>query len=325
MDGTRQRVVVGYDGSAHARRAVLWAAAEAARRSARLEVTSVVDDGGLGIRGPVGMAHWWTEAAVEGGRRLACSGLDLARDVAPGVDAEAIGQTGLPAAALVDASRTADLLVVGTRGRNPLVEMALGSVAERVSAQGYCPVVVVHGDPAVHPGPRHPVVVGVDDSPGAARALGVAADWAYETGATLSVVCGWVAGDVWDDEWLTETQEAQVESWAAAAARDAVDAAIAQSLAVHPDLQVTGSTWPGQPSRVLTERSGGAGLLVVGSRGRGAFASLLHGSVSHALVRTAPCAVAVVGHRVGAGDSKASLASSSHEKWAAIELPTAVS
>ncbi len=322
MDGTTQRVVVGYDGSAHARRAVLWAAAEAARRSARLEVTSVVNDGGLGIRGPVGMAHWWTAAAIEGGQRLACSGVDLARDVAPGVFAEAIGQTGLPAAALLDASRTADLLVVGTRGRNPLVEMALGSVAERVSAQSYCPVVVVHGDAAVHPGPRHPVVVGVDDSPGAARAVGVAASWAHEAGAPLSVVCGWVAGDLWDYEWLTESQEAQVESWAAAAARDAVDDAVAQSLAAHPDLQVTGSTWPGQPSQVLTERSGGAGLLVVGSRGRGAFASLLLGSVSHALVRTAPCAVAVVGQRVAA--SKASLASSSHEKWAAMELPTSV-
>jgi hypothetical protein len=77
---------------------------------------------------------------------------------------------------------------------------------------------------------------------------------------------------------------------------------------LHADLEVTGSAPRGEPSRVLTElgADADAGLIVVGSRGRGVFASLLLGSVSHALVGIATCAVAVVGeHTRSAGDEPA--------------------
>jgi nucleotide-binding universal stress UspA family protein len=314
MDGTRERVVVGYDGSDHARRALRWAAVEAARRHARLEVTAVVDDGGLGIRGPVGMAHWWPEVAIEGGRRLATQGADVIRETWPDLDVEAVGRAGLPAAVLVDASRTADLLIVGTRGLNPLAEMALGSVAERVAAHGYCPVVVVHGDVAVHPGPGHPVVVGVDDSAGARRAVDVAARWAHDAGAPLSVICAWMTREVWEYDVLPTSQQSELEKYASTAARNAVDAAVARALELHPDLQVTGSTRRGEPSQVLTELGDGAGLVVVGSRGRGVIASLLLGSVSHALVGTATCAVAVVGeHTRSEGDEPAGGSREAHD------------
>ena len=133
------------------------------------------------------MAHWWPEVAIEARRRLATQGAHVIRETCPDLDIEAVGRAGLPAAVLVDASRTADLLIVGTRGLNSLAEMALGSVAERVAAHGQCPVVVVHGDMAVHPGPGHPVVVGVDDSAGARRAVDVAGARAHDAG-------GWPGG-----------------------------------------------------------------------------------------------------------------------------------
>jgi nucleotide-binding universal stress UspA family protein len=297
MDITEHRIVAGYDGSEHARHAVLWAAAEAARRAARLEVLTVVDEDGLGIRGPVGMAHWWTDVAVEGARRTAGQGRELALEAYPELQVETAGLVGLPAAVLIEASRTAELLVVGTRGRNPLAELALGSVAERVAAHAYCPIIVVHRDVAVVPGPQHPIVVGVDGSAEAFAALDVAAAWADAADAELHVVRVWTSGDVLAYA-MSVSQGEEFEKHAMELARRTADDAVAHVLEAHPDLRVYGTRVPGVPAQALCEEAAGAGVLVVGSRGLGAFTALVLGSVSHALVRAAPCAVVVVGERV---------------------------
>jgi nucleotide-binding universal stress UspA family protein len=54
-----------------------------------------------------------------------------------------------PVEALVDASRTSDLVVVGSRGLHGL--RALGSVAERVAHEALCPVLIVRSAPGVKP------------------------------------------------------------------------------------------------------------------------------------------------------------------------------
>jgi nucleotide-binding universal stress UspA family protein len=61
---------------------------------------------------------------------------------------------GPAARALIDISKGADLLVLGSRGHGPFVGMLLGSVSEYCAAHATCPVVVVRhqGDDLAQPG-----------------------------------------------------------------------------------------------------------------------------------------------------------------------------
>jgi len=58
---------------------------------------------------------------------------------------------GYPGPALVDASRDADLLVVGSRGHSELAEVMLGSVGMHCATHAHCPVLVYRSDPAERP------------------------------------------------------------------------------------------------------------------------------------------------------------------------------
>jgi nucleotide-binding universal stress UspA family protein len=62
----------------------------------------------------------------------------------------------------------------------------------------------------------------------------------------------------------------------------------------YPDLQVRRVVAPDRPSRMLLDHAEDAQLLVVGSRGRGAFRGMLLGSTSRALLHHATCPLAVV-------------------------------
>ena len=60
-----------------------------------------------------------------------------------GVEIERRVDQGAPAAVLVEESRTADLLVVGSRGRGGFASVLLGSVSQQCAHYAECPVVIV--------------------------------------------------------------------------------------------------------------------------------------------------------------------------------------
>jgi len=194
-------------------------------------------------------------------------------EIATGVTA------GVPAGVLIEESRTAALVVVGSRGVGGFRGRLVGSVSAQVASYAHAPVIVVR--PPVDGDPGTGVVVGVDGSPGAAAALEFAFDEAEAHGNRLVAVYAWDAGD------------------AEVGAREEADRALAELLAgwpdKHPDVTVERRAVRSRhPVETLLVEGRNAALLVVGRRGRGGFAGLLLGSVSDGLVRHAHRPVAVV-------------------------------
>jgi nucleotide-binding universal stress UspA family protein len=79
--------------------------------------------------------------------------------------------------------------------------------------------------------------------------------------------------------------------------RKDLDATLAEVMKDHPDVTVTPVVVEGHPAQVMVEASRDAELLVVGSRGRGAFTGMVLGSVSQHCVQQAECPVVVVHQR----------------------------
>jgi nucleotide-binding universal stress UspA family protein len=196
--------------------------------------------------------------------------------------------TGAAAAVLLAETQTAAMVVLASRGLGGFSGMLVGSVAVQVSAHGQCPVVVVKGEWG-RPGP---VVVGVDGSPAGGRAVGFAFEFASFAGLPLTAVQAYrfpVTGEpgdmlplVYDVDQLAE-EEAAVLGEALAGWRER-----------FPDVPVRSAVTRARPARALVDASEQAGIVVVGSRGRGGFTGLLLGSVSHAVLHHASCPVAIV-------------------------------
>jgi nucleotide-binding universal stress UspA family protein len=139
--------------------------------------------------------------------------------------------------------------------------------------------------------PAHRVVVGVDGSVGPAAALRLAEGEARLRGGELHVVHAWMdavsgyGGSPWTRPATTLRKQA--------------DDVLRESLQTawrngSPGVQVRAATNEGVEWDVLTEVADAAELLVVGSRGRTGWSSLLPGSVSLRCITHAPCPVAVV-------------------------------
>jgi nucleotide-binding universal stress UspA family protein len=138
-----RRIVAGYDGSPEAADAVARARRLAAAADAVVHVLAVVDAAPPTTGGFDAMVYlpedWEEIAAIR--RQEAREQLDELLGGATGLTAELVD--GDPALALCEASRRADLLVVGSRHWGPLARLFVGSVAEYVVRHARCPVLVI--------------------------------------------------------------------------------------------------------------------------------------------------------------------------------------
>ncbi len=134
------------------------------------------------------------------------------------------------------------------------------------------------------------VVVGLDGSDSSIEALRWAKTQARTMGASLEVVSVWeyplvFTAPVWPPEFDPETE-----------ARTAQKEITDRELGIEPDVEFHQSVIQGHPAPVLVQAAEHADLLVVGSRGHGAFAGMMLGSVSEYCASHASCPVVVVRH-----------------------------
>jgi nucleotide-binding universal stress UspA family protein len=130
MIGQRERIVVGYDGSREAARALEWAAVEAGRRGKPLTVLYVIDyDRFITGGGNSGGVGWAPNLAADSSRALVDKGVEQARTTVPGLQVDGQATVGRPIGALVEASRTARLLVqaVVHGSRRPVAVVRAGT------------------------------------------------------------------------------------------------------------------------------------------------------------------------------------------------------
>lgn len=135
-------ILVGVDGSPPSRKALTWAAAEAADHQADLVVLNVWEPT---LPPPMGLGaapHDVSDPSQGATEKL----LTVVRDELgedPPVLVQPRVKQGNAAEVLIEESENANLLVVGTRGRGGFRGLVLGSVSQHVAAYAKCPVTVV--------------------------------------------------------------------------------------------------------------------------------------------------------------------------------------
>jgi nucleotide-binding universal stress UspA family protein len=166
----------------------------------------------------------------------------------------------------------------------------VGSTALRVPAEADRPVVVVRSA-----APRDGlVVVGVDGSDGADAALAFGFEEAALRGWRLRAVYGcWEPGAAPDGDLSLFGDEDKLRRVCGAV----LERAVAPWRVKHPQVQATTSLVLRSPREALFEAAEDATLIVVGARGTGVVESLSLGATSDALLKHAPCTVAVMPSR----------------------------
>src|SRR4051812_36161865 len=139
-------IVVGADHSEGAKAALRFALEEAKLRRATLRVVHAWQYAVIGATGFEG-AYPAIGGDIKMLREAAASDLEATlRESIPetgAVDVERRVVEDRPAAALVEESRDADLVVVGSRGHGGFAGLLLGSVGQQVAHHASCPVVIV--------------------------------------------------------------------------------------------------------------------------------------------------------------------------------------
>lgn len=298
-------VVVGFDGSEQSFLALHYAARAAQRRNTQLTVVNAYrlashfysTLAALPPEGEADLPRQDSEAVLEQAH-------EYLKDYPGHVVAHSV--EGDAAGVLVKLSGSAQLVVLGGRGRGGFVGRIVGSVATAVPAHALCPTVIVPAsyDPQAAADPdggrfspaqdSRPVVVGVDGSSVSRIAALQAAEAAAERGAPLNAVialmpledlAGWYP-DIRFDSSHAEQRRRQLEEHAQA------EAAWLQSRV--PGSQVSGIVEIGAAEGILAQRSADAQLTVVGTRGRGGLRSALLGSTSRAVLNAASGPVMIV-------------------------------
>ncbi|RKT88524.1 Nucleotide-binding universal stress protein, UspA family [Saccharopolyspora antimicrobica] len=287
---SEKAVVVGFDLAESSRRAVRWAAREAAGRGRPLLLVHALtwpfeEHTTIRVPGEGDVAEPLQQAL----RRELAQLVEECRRIDADLPVRSELPFGDPAEVLAAMAADADLLVLGGPRLEPSAGIGATS-AELLARRGGAPVVVVRGG-ADQPG-SGPVVVGVDGSATSRAAIGFAFDFASRNRCELVTAHAWSDLPLDPFQWVSHWELAWAEVHEEAA--EVLAESVAGWVEQYPDVVVRRVVTPEKPTEALLREAEGASLLVVGSHGRGRFRRSFLGSVSHAVVNRAPCPVAVL-------------------------------
>lgn len=278
-------IVVGVDGSDSALRAVQWAAAVAQKTESPLHIVHTRPYSGHNPSDTVAAIRAADAAALEasGSTAVLAAAEDALRtdygDLTVTTD-----YVPVPAdEALVELSRKAKLIVLGSDSVSVGAAILVGSTTVTVAAHSACPMVAWRGD--VTRLTDQPIVLGVDGDEGSQVAIATAFELADRFGVGIVAVHAWSTrrspGDV--------TLPFMVD-WAAVEAqqREHLSATIAPMTTLYPHVGVTYIVESGKPSHAILRQLSDAQLVVVGSRGRGVLSGALLGSTGLNLLHHSP-------------------------------------
>lgn len=294
MSARKGAVVVGIDGSDSARLAVEWAAnAAMKRKEPLLLVSTYAIPQFLYAEGMLPPQELFDDLERETREKID-DAESIARRIAPDLRMSFEIREGSAIDLLLELSRDAAMIVMGSRGLGGLSGMVMGSVSASVVSHAHCPVVVVREDNHLTDDNRYgPIVVGVDGSPVSEQATAVAFREAAARDAELVAVHTWM--DMQVQASLAGLSAAE-EQWSVI--EEEQQQVLAERLSgyatEYPDVKVTRIVTRDRPVRALVEAAANAQLLVVGSHGRGGFKGMLLGSTSRALLQSSPCPLMVV-------------------------------
>ena len=275
-------IIVGVDGSEGSRAALRWAARTAGAQGAGVRAiaawqypaSAVTRVGPSQLLAPEEM----DERTCENVRAVVREELEADADR---VEVEA-GRGPAASVLLAAAARTgADMLIVGARGLGGFAGLLLGSVSQECVEHSPCPVVVLRGESDSSGGP---IVVGLDGSEGATRALEWVVDLAEATGARIVAVNAPILGA--NNAMMDAAREALEQSCTPIGARG-----------VPYETRIESGDARTALEQVAEETD--ASLLVVGTRGLGAVRGLLLGSVAGYVARYSHRPIAIVPRSTG--------------------------
>jgi len=286
---TKYGILVAIDGSPASDAAVTWASREACSRRMPITLMHVVAP--IIVGWPVGrlyadMPEWQKDIAqhvIEHARKTLAASLNESETLE--VRVEMVYASTVPT--LIEASKDAWMIVVGSQGMGPLGRLLLGSVSTALLQHAHCPVAVIRSDECAPPDPNAPVLVGIDGSPASEAATALAFDEASRRKVDLVALHAWSDVGVFPIlgmDWRERESEGE----------EVLAERLAGRREEYPDVHVQRLLVCDQPARWLREHALHAQLVVVGSRGRGGFPGMLLGSVSSALAHSVSIPVIVV-------------------------------
>jgi nucleotide-binding universal stress UspA family protein len=142
-DTSVRLIVVGVDGSPLAETALEYAIEEARLRDAKLQVTYAYPVLASALTGSTGNDYY---QQVEDEAKEFMQGVLTKAPSTDGIDVEWLATPGNPSEVLIEASREATLVVVGSRGVGGFMGLLMGSTSTQCVHYSHCPVLVVRED-----------------------------------------------------------------------------------------------------------------------------------------------------------------------------------